>query len=108
MDNPQLDSALREAIYDELRQRYGDRLARVVLFGSYARGTATPESDLDVLVVLHGDVDRHEENWRLSEVVLDLLEKHGQYVSFLVLSQQEYETADWPLLVNVREEGLPL
>lgn len=30
---------------------YGDRLVSVVLFGSAARGTASPDSDLDLLIV---------------------------------------------------------
>ena len=42
-----------------LETRFGDRLRDVVLYGSHARGAATEESDVDVLVV----VDRltHEE-----------------------------------------------
>jgi predicted nucleotidyltransferase len=31
---------------------YGPRLKKIVLFGSYARGEATPDSDMDVLIVL--------------------------------------------------------
>ena len=37
------------AALDEL---YGDRAERVVLFGSRARGTHRPESDLDLAVML--------------------------------------------------------
>lgn len=35
-----------------LRQRFGERLCEVVLFGSYARGDADEDSDVDVLVVV--------------------------------------------------------
>ena len=31
---------------------------KVVLFGSYANGTATPESDIDLLVILESDLRR--------------------------------------------------
>lgn len=41
--------ALAELI-DRLRQRYGDDLLRVALFGSKARGDVDAESDLDVLI----------------------------------------------------------
>jgi predicted nucleotidyltransferase len=35
-----------------LDERFGARLREVVLFGSYARGEADEESDVDVLVVI--------------------------------------------------------
>lgn len=37
-----------------LRASFGDRLGDVTLFGSYARGEASEESDVDVLVVVDG------------------------------------------------------
>ena len=37
------------------RGQFGDRLVRVVLYGSKARGDAHSESDLDLLVVLRGE-----------------------------------------------------
>lgn len=42
-----LFAALRAAVVAV----YGERLTALAVFGSWARGTATPESDLDLLVV---------------------------------------------------------
>lgn len=42
--------ALREALVGV----FGDRLREVVLFGSYARGEASEDSDVDVLVLIDG------------------------------------------------------
>ena len=39
------------------RAHYGDRLIALALFGSVARGTAGPESDVDVVVVATGLAD---------------------------------------------------
>ena len=54
-----------EITLEECRRHYGGRLVSVALFGSVARGVATPESDLDVLVVAEdlvaGRLDRVEE-----------------------------------------------
>ncbi|MHC5719371.1 MAG: nucleotidyltransferase domain-containing protein [Nostoc sp.] len=44
-----------------LREIYGDRLVKMVLFGSQARGEASTDSDIDVLVVLKGNVNPGEE-----------------------------------------------
>ena len=38
----------------ELEQRYGQKLERLILFGSRARGDAGPESDWDMAVVVRG------------------------------------------------------
>lgn len=43
-----------ETYADRLRERFGSRLREMRLFGSYARGTATEHSDVDVLVVVDG------------------------------------------------------
>ncbi len=50
---------------DEIRaiaKRIGDRLhpQRIILFGSYADGTAGDESDVDLLVVTDTDVPRYQ------------------------------------------------
>ena len=54
-----------QTLLTELRRRfealYGERLVRMVLFGSQARGDAEPGSDIDVLVVLRGLVSPCEE-----------------------------------------------
>lgn len=42
---------LGRRLLEEVRQHYGQRLVSLVLFGSVARGTQTPDSDLDFLVV---------------------------------------------------------
>lgn len=40
-----------------LRAIFGDRLVEIRLFGSFARGEANEDSDVDVLVVVHGLTD---------------------------------------------------
>ena len=47
------------AFHASLERRFGARVREVTLFGSVARGEATEESDVDVLVVID-DVDATE------------------------------------------------
>lgn len=56
-------------------QIYGDRLARVVLFGSRARGDAGPDSDYDVAVFLRDMPDRWAELDRLAKLRVDLIDE---------------------------------
>lgn len=43
-----------------VRDRFGARASEIVLFGSYARGSAHEDSDVDVLVVVDDLTDREE------------------------------------------------
>jgi uncharacterized protein len=45
---------LLTALAEACRRHYGERLVSVVVFGSVGRGTARPDSDVDVLVVAEG------------------------------------------------------
>ena len=54
------ERAALEELAGGLRERYGERLLELRLFGSRARGDATEESDIDLLVVL--DVPAAEED----------------------------------------------
>lgn len=42
---------------------------KVVLFGSYAEGTATPQSDIDLLVILESDLRRDQRQEAISRAL---------------------------------------
>jgi predicted nucleotidyltransferase len=85
---------------------YGERLVRMILFGSQARGDAEPESDIDVLVVLQGPVDPGEEIARTGEVTALLSLKHDVVISRVFISAEQFSGEQSPLLLNVRREGI--
>ena len=100
------------ASLDDARQRlaglYGDRLVRVVLYGSQARGDARDESDVDVLVVLRGSINVLAELKQLTDLKLALLEKYDVYVSLQPFTEADYQQRRSPLLINVHAEGIEL
>jgi predicted nucleotidyltransferase len=107
MHAAQLDTILREFRHG-LEQIYGARLVRVVLFGSQARDEAEPDSDIDVMVVLRGPVNPHEEIRRLSAFKGELCLEYDVVVSCVYVSETEYRQQETPLLLNVRREGVPV
>lgn len=106
-----IDAATRralEAFLPIVRKLYRERLARVVLYGSQARGEATVHSDIDLLVVLRGDVQFSEELHRLVDAHYDIDLEHGVLISAHPISEKDFLTEVSPLLMNVRKESIVL
>lgn len=61
----------------------------VVLYGSWARGTAVPGSDVDVLVVATDAAGREAVERRADGVRGRLSERFGRFVSLLVMTAEE-------------------
>ena len=89
-----------------IEDAYGDRFAGLRLYGSYARGEAGPDSDVDVLVLLHGDVRPYAEIRHLVDLAYDLELETGSTLSLLAQSHRAYDRAESPLLRNARREGV--
>jgi predicted nucleotidyltransferase len=103
-------TSIRELLFElksGLRSVYGDRLKGVYIFGSYARGEADRESDLDILVVLQA-FDRYaQEVDRTGALAADLSLTYGVSVSLVFMREPEWLRGDTPFLLNVREEAIP-
>jgi len=90
---------------ERLEAECGDRVQRVVLFGSRARGDHEAESDVDLLVVT--DEDRERIGDLAHRATLD----DSMPLSTLVISvaeYQRYQQLRLPIYVNLRREGIEL
>lgn len=93
--------ALQEFI-KTVKQKHGARIEKILLFGSYARGEATGESDIDVLIV--GDITLDD----LIDISFPLLLKYGVYISphVITASHLNYlEKEGYGFIKNVKKEG---
>jgi len=85
---------------------YGDRLDRIILYGSYARGDFHEESDIDFLVVLKDEeISVFREIDKINEVVFDLTLKYNTMISFVPSTVQKLEASKMPLYHFIRKEG---
>jgi predicted nucleotidyltransferase len=98
---------LRKELKDPLECLYGQRLKGVFLFGSYARGEADAESDMDVLIVLDHVNNYSNEIERTETVISELSLKFGTTISRVFASEQRWQTDQTNFFQNVREEAVP-
>ena len=91
---------------EELRCLYGDRLRQVLLFGSWARGDAHPESDIDLLVVL----DQVKSVWDELRMMDSILWRHSfdndTVISAIPVAEADLERPPAPILIRAKAEGL--
>ena len=101
-----------EKILKELRRRlealYGNRLVRLSLYGSQARGDAAVGSDIDVLVVLQGPVSPCAEIARTVNDVAEISLDHRVVIACVFVSQEAYEHEQSPLLLNIRQQEIAI
>ncbi len=106
----QIPDEKARAVVAELKQRlrelYGDRLVSVILYGSRARGDHGPDSDVDVAVVLRGEVNKRRERERTIEVVSDISLENDAVLHRVFLAEDEFTRADQPLVPGLRQEGV--
>jgi uncharacterized protein len=86
---------------------YGERIERVVLFGSRAHGGARPDSDYDVAVFLKDLTGFGEEMGKIAEIETDILYDTGAVINALPLRAGSYRQRTG-LMHELRREGLDL
>jgi len=103
----EIEPVLKE-FKEQIAELYGQRLKKVVLYGSYARGQANDEhSDIDLAVVLDGDVVPGKEIDRMIDIITEINLNYGVLISVYPVSEENYNTVNSPLLLNLRREGIP-
>jgi hypothetical protein len=76
-----------------LDRHFGERLVSVVLFGSRARGTAKPESDVDLLVIVRGlPVNRPRRYDELRPIAREVSDGFATALSLIALTPDEAAT----------------
>jgi len=102
-----VDRSIEQAVrqYIEAARKVGIDVRRVVLFGSYANGTADEWSDID-LVVIAPQFDGTPES-RLIRRLWELRAESDSRIEPIACGEREWETDDArPILEIARREGI--
>jgi predicted nucleotidyltransferase len=91
-----------------LEQIYGKRLRGVYLYGSAARDQLTPDSDIDIGVVLDSIPDRFAEHERTSQLASDISLERNTLVAFFFISEADFREGLFTIHRVIKREGIPL
>lgn len=96
--------AIRQVV-DGYKKVFGDRLAQVWLFGSRARGDHRPDSDVDLLVVLHTEAGLLADLDLMHSVDAPLRQALGVFVDPHPTTLRELESSEDDFHYFIRREG---
>ena len=90
----------------EVQQLYQNRLADIYLFSSYARGEATEDSDVDLLVMLNDEaISPFNEIGVIGDVAHQIGLDYETLISVVPTTRLRFEQMDSPSHRNVLREG---
>jgi predicted nucleotidyltransferase len=101
------DNSVLAKFCTALAVMYGERLERVVLYGSRARSDAGGDSDYDVAVFLKDLSDRWAEADKIAVAATDILRETGAVIHAMPYPAGAYRERS-PLMHEIRREGLDL
>ncbi len=93
-------------IENKIRELFGEKVLKIILFGSYARGDYNFESDVDIMVIVDDD---NLEIYRKRRIELTnyYLDKEGILISIIIEKEKivdKYKNHS-PFLINVVKDG---
>ena len=99
---------ITRAMVDCYRGVYGDDIVEIVLFGSYARGNHTEDSDIDIVALVHGSREVLQAKLKkVWDVSAELGLENDTIVSPMVVPYDEFVKyrQTLPYYRNIAEEG---
>lgn len=95
----------------QVKELLGDRVKKIILYGSYARGDFNNNSDVDIMILT--DLNEKEiEDYRdkISDIAFDIELDKEIYISPIIKNVDKYNARInvIPFYMNVQKEGVEL
>ena len=94
---------------ETMKNHYGDRLSKIILYGSYARGDFNEESDIDFLVLLNDEeVRASKEILNTYKLLYRLTLENNIEVSMFAAAKKKYDLATKAFYRFIKKEGITI
>lgn len=106
--NKEILEKLKGEVEEAAKELLGDKLSKVILYGSYVRGDYDEESDIDF--ALMSDLTESEipsYNDPIGEIISRLSIKYGTLVTVIIISSESFNRYKnvMPFYMNLVKEG---
>ena len=109
IDELHISPAQRQALLEAKRRlQSAFPVESLVMYGSVARGNATEESDIDVLVITHKKMS-HKQRHDMCDIIFEVNLAYGTTLSILVVDRETWRTGLWsvlPIRQEIDHEGI--
>ena len=96
---------------NEIKKIYGETLQAVILFGSYARGDNTEDSDIDIMILANKtDMQLKQFQNQLADMTFDFNLDYDTDIEPIVKSNEVFNkwVEAYPFYSNIKKEGVIL
>ena len=104
-ENEKLNLILPE-IEKRIRELFGEKLVKIILYGSYLRGDNTDESDIDIMVIVN---DENLEMYKEKSIALTNYYLDNESILLSIIIEKESFVERYknhsPFLINLVKEG---
>lgn len=98
---------LLEELKAEMKEKLGDKLVGLLLFGSYSRGDFSASSDVDPVILADGELSRAERD-RIDDLIAVYSLSHDVVISAIVYPSKTFQEYSTPFLLSVKEDGIAI
>lgn len=108
---PQTMQSLIERYVSEIHKIYGSHVKQIILYGSYARGDYTADSDVDIMILLDiSDMAIKEYRHQLSNMTYDFNLDYDLDIKPIAKNEEHFMKwiDNYPFYANIQKEGVSL
>ena len=109
MENQNFVKTIIDDFTKQVKLLLGNRVKKIILYGSYARGDYKENSDIDIMILTDLSLKEIEEyRDRISDIAFDIELEKGKVISPVIKNINNYNTKVniVPFYMNIQKEGV--